>query len=380
MIGPIALVSPRYAPATGGVEKHVEALAQGLARRNIAVEVITTDPTGRLPEIEERDGVQVRRFPTVCNDGVFFLSPRLGSWLKGNTGRFAVIHAHSYHTPLALQAALAGRLHGVPLVLTPHYHGTGHSPLRRALHLPYRPFGHWLMRRAERVICVSRIEERLVQEHFSPAIPTLVLPNGIDSAELLAAQPLPQINGQIILLAVGRLEAYKQFDRLIAAMPHLPAHYRTVIIGVGPDHKRLAELAADLGVADRVRLLGQVAQDDLLAWYRSASVFVSMSQHEAFGITLLEAAVAGAQVLASDIPAHQEVRGYLPAERIKLLTLYSDAPELARHIAEAAQQPRTQGMVGWNVPRWETVVAGAVECYSRAVRRHAAPSTHEVAL
>ena len=46
---PIALVTHRYAPAIGGVERVVEQLARGLARRGIAVEVITTDPTRQLP-------------------------------------------------------------------------------------------------------------------------------------------------------------------------------------------------------------------------------------------------------------------------------------------------------------------------------------------
>ena len=49
---PIALVTHRYAPAIGGVERVVEQLARGLARRGIAVEVLTTDPTGELPAVE----------------------------------------------------------------------------------------------------------------------------------------------------------------------------------------------------------------------------------------------------------------------------------------------------------------------------------------
>ena len=74
--GTIALVSPRYAPEIGGVERVVEMTARGLARRGVDVEVITTDPTGRLPRLEQRDGVTVRRFRTLANDDVYSVFAR----------------------------------------------------------------------------------------------------------------------------------------------------------------------------------------------------------------------------------------------------------------------------------------------------------------
>jgi glycosyltransferase involved in cell wall biosynthesis len=116
---PIALVTHRYAPAIGGVERVVEQLARGLARRGIAVEVITTDPTRQLPMLEQRDGVLVRRFPTLANDSTYYVAPRLAAWLKRNAARFALIHAHSYHTALAPQAALAAWGACTPLLHSP---------------------------------------------------------------------------------------------------------------------------------------------------------------------------------------------------------------------------------------------------------------------
>ena len=139
----VALVAHRYAPAIGGVERVVEALACGLTRRGLDVEVITTDPTGQLAPVEERDGVLVRRFPTVAGDSVFYVAPQLGAWLGRNASRFALIHAHSYHTPLALQAALAAKWAGRPFVFSPYFHGSGHSLLRAAkLPGPYVLAGH----------------------------------------------------------------------------------------------------------------------------------------------------------------------------------------------------------------------------------------------
>lgn len=375
--GKIAIISPRYPPAAGGVEKHVEALARGLVERNIPVEVITTDPTGELPKLQERDGVLVRRFPTVANDAIFFVAPQLGSWLMEHAGEYSVIHAHSYHTPLALQAAWAAKKYQVPFVVTPHYHGTGHSPLRQFLHIPYRVFGAWMIRRAEQVICVSSVEAALIREHFGQRIPTVVLPNGVETTAILEADPFRFNDDKLYVLSVGRLEKYKQVDRLIQALPELPEHVQAVIIGIGPEEEHLKSLAHSLNVSERVRFLGRVPQAELLAWYRSAHVCMCMSQHEAFGITVLEAVVAGTPVIASAIPAHQEVRGYAPAGRIKLVDLQSSPATMASAIMEAAQLGRTEGIEGWPIPTWDAAVDGAIAIYRKLSRTPIVRSSYD---
>jgi glycosyltransferase involved in cell wall biosynthesis len=311
-IRPVALVVHRYAPAIGGVERNVEALARGLVRRGIGVEVITTDPTGRLAPIEELDGVLVRRFPTVANDSIYYVAPRLGAWLWRNAARFALIHAHSYHTPLALQAALAGAWAGTPFLLSPYYHGTGHSLLRAALHVPYRLAGRWIVGRARRLIYISETERALFEGHFGSGRPYLVAPCGVEAARPSESQPHPKPFGRKTVLAVGRLEAYKQTDRLIMALPQLPPDYEVVVIGSGPLRPRIEQLAIEFGQRERLRLLDHVSEQELLAWYGDADVFVSLSLHESFGLTVLEAAAGGAAVVASDIPAHREVAWGMP--------------------------------------------------------------------
>src|SRR3546814_8527695 len=66
----MARVAPRYSPWIGGTERHTEAVASGLAAQGVAVEVVTTDPTGSLPRAQELDGVTVHRFATIANDEI----------------------------------------------------------------------------------------------------------------------------------------------------------------------------------------------------------------------------------------------------------------------------------------------------------------------
>src|SRR5512142_2435730 len=120
----IAMISPRYAPDIGGVEQNAERIARGLAARGVRLDLLTTDPTRRLPRREVLDGVDVRRFPTLAGDAVYFVSPWLARWLYRHAGEYDLLHVHSYHTALALEVAAIGRLAHVPVVVTAHYHGT----------------------------------------------------------------------------------------------------------------------------------------------------------------------------------------------------------------------------------------------------------------
>jgi glycosyltransferase involved in cell wall biosynthesis len=364
----VALIVPQYAPAVGGVERHATELARGLREHGVEVEVATCDPTRTLSRTSLDEGVPVRRFSTIARDRVFFLSPGLFRWVVANARRFDVIHAHSYHSALAFGAFVAARLARRRFVLTPHYHGTGHSTLRRLLHVPYRPLGMLMVRGADVVICVSDAERRKLRRDFGSKVVTVLAPNGVDRDEIAAAQPFEEgrdIDARDIVLAAGRLEAYKRIDRTIAAMTHLPDH-RLVVIGSGPAQATLEEQVAQLGLQERVTFLGAVPRNDLHRWFRTASVFVSLSEHEAFGITLLEAAVGGAGVVASDIPAHREVSAYVPGTPVRLIAADSAPGGIAEAIREtrrmSSDAPELPG-----VPLWSQTVDQTLEAYRLAL-------------
>ena len=368
----VAMVSPRYAPDIGGVEEVVGQIAQRCGRYGIDADVLTTDPTRRLPRAERLNGVHVRRFPTLWDDAVYFLSPTLARWLYRNASRYDLIHVHSYHTGLGLAAAAVSRLVGLPYVVTPYYHGTGHSTVRRGLHLAYRPFGHGLLRGARAIICNSEAEAEQVRDDVGQTLPVTTVPLGIDLDQIRDADPLPMPGDRTIVLAVGRLEPYKQTANIVAALAFLPAHYQAVVIGVGPAHAALESLIAERGLTDRVDLLGSVSRAALSSWYRSADVAVSLSLQESFGLTLAEAAGAGATVIASDIPAHREVARMLPADRIMLIPPASSPEAVARAIEMAAARG-TRGKVVPSVRTWDDTVRGTVEVYRAVIGTNRAP-------
>jgi glycosyltransferase involved in cell wall biosynthesis len=113
------------------------------------------------------------------------------------------------------------------------------------------------------------------------------------------------------IVTASRLVPYKRVDLVVRALAKLaPDHpgVRVRIVGQGPERERLEQLAEELGVSSRVEFVGYVpVHDDVLKIIANASVFVSASEIEGFGISVVEAAAVGVPFVISDIPVFREV-------------------------------------------------------------------------
>ncbi|AKB86146.1 glycosyltransferase family 4 protein [Methanococcoides methylutens] len=284
----IAQICPRYAPEIGGVETHVKEISEKLVQRGHAVDVITTDPTGKLSKNEIINGVNVIRFKAFAPGNAYFFAPQIYSYLKNQD--YDIVHAHSYHALPAFFAALARP--GKKFVFTPHYHRSGHTFFRNLLHKPYRLLGRMIFSRAYTIICVSEFEKGLVNEDFNVSGKIEKIPNGINLAEFEKLRPQKDESGKKTLLYVGRLEEYKGVQYIIQALPELP-DFKLKIVGKGPYEDELHKLADQIGVFDRIEWLKGISRDELLNCYASADIFLMLSKHEAYGITVAEALAAG---------------------------------------------------------------------------------------
>jgi glycosyltransferase involved in cell wall biosynthesis len=306
----VILVPPRFAPEIGGVETHVAQLATALTTLGCEVIVATNAPR-HLPRRETvptaAGSYLICRAPRPRFFPAEIPSPKLATLVRSlvkdaqRSARPVVVHAHSYHALAALLATAASST--APLVLTPHYHGTGHTPLRRVLHVLYRPLGRLMMHRADRVIAVTGAEATLISGDFDELLRAGVdvIPNGARRWPRTPREP----HTTPTVLTVSRLEPYKHLDTLIhAALAQREHRFDLVIAGDGPDRARLESLAAN---SPRVRILGRVDDEHLATLWATASVYASASNHEAFGLGVAEALVSGIPVVVSDIPAHQEL-------------------------------------------------------------------------
>ncbi|GID51478.1 N-acetylglucosaminyl-phosphatidylinositol biosynthetic protein Spt14 [Actinoplanes capillaceus] len=361
----IGVVSNAYHPDIGGVETHVKRLCAGLIAAGDDVEVITQHATR---SVETVDGVVVRRFPLTVPAGNYRLSVPLWRWLRAHAAEYDVLHAHSYHALAALCAALGNR---TPLVFTPHYHGTGHTRFRAALHPLYRPLGRAVMHRASAVVCVTSAERELVLRDF-PAVATriVVIPNGTDPRPAPSGRP-PRTRR---ILCVGRLEQYKRVDRVIRAMTRLGPEHRLDVVGTGPAGDRLRQLAADLGLAGRVVFHGRLDDAAFETCLSSASAAVSASEYEAFGMGVADALAAGLPTVATPIPAHREVAQLAGDSAWLRFADPDDETALAAALAAAAAAGRTRPAI---LPTWPDVVGATRDVYA-AVTHRTAPAAGAV--
>lgn len=335
---------------------HVHNLSEAMRDRGVDVTVLTSTtprPVGEEPVPEGAgriNSVPYQRF-RLPKRGLWELpNPRILWSIRRRAKSADVIHAHLYHQPLAFLTALALTGTRIPFVVTPHYHGTGHTRAASLLHKVWRPTaGRFLMSRADAVIAVSQPEADLLVEHF-PFLKerVRVIPNGIIAPA--AAEPHPVPEGTRVVLSVGRLAPYKRHDAVIRALPHLRGPVLFVLVGDGPDRERLTTLATDLGVLDRVHFAGRVDDATLAGWWARADVFVSMSEQEAFGLAVGEALAAGVPAVVSGIPAFRFVadlasREGAPADAVTVTP--------ARDLPQALEQAPGR-FPPVNVMRWES--------------------------
>jgi glycosyltransferase involved in cell wall biosynthesis len=168
------------------------------------------------------------------------------------------------------------------------------------------------LRSVEQVLCVSDATRTDVVSRFriDPArTQTLHLPLRAELAALLpTVEGIERKPGRI--LHVGNNAAYKNRAGVVRLFARLPADLAsTLVMGGPPPDRELLELAADLGIADRIEWLPDLSDECLAREYAEASLLPYPSLYEGFGWPVLEAMAFGVPVVASDAPSLCEIVG-----------------------------------------------------------------------
>jgi len=295
----VVQICPRYYPYIGGLETHVENISKRLAKK-YDVSVYTTDPSGKFPRNEEITGVNVRRFKCITPSDAYHFSFGLLRELKKS--KFDIVHGHTFHAfPLFFSRYSQRQKY----VVTPHYHGIGHTAFRHFLLKFYKPIGKKALEEAEKIICVSKYERtRLLNDFRLEEKKVIVIPNGVDVEDF---KNLKKERSHLKrILYVGRLEKFKGIDYLIKSLPKLDDDVSLEIIGKGRYEKQLVKLVDKLELKNRVIFQQNISRMKLLERYAGADLFVYLSNNEAFGISVAEALASKIPCIVANISALQE--------------------------------------------------------------------------
>jgi len=230
-----------------------------------------------------------------------------------------------------------------------------------------------MIRRAARecdaIITVSTaLKDSLVMLGVTPAKIT-VLRNGVDlqlffpEERSVARQTLGMT--RFSLATVANLVELKGHDLVIAALQSL-AQTDLFIVGTGPQENRLKALASKLGVAERVRFLGSVSQEQLRTIYSAADALVLASRTEGWPNVLLEAMACGTPVVSANVSGTPEIvrapeAGVLFHER----TPHAIATAVTR--LQARMPDRTATRRYAECFSWDATTRGQLELFSRVL-------------
>jgi glycosyltransferase involved in cell wall biosynthesis len=161
----------------------------------------------------------------------------------------------------------------------------------------------WALRHADAHVAISSDIAGRTREYFGFDGKIEVIPLGIREPVFARAQrdALGLDPQKQYVVTVGRLVRRKDYPTLIRAIKALGRDdVELLMIGDGPEQQNLRELAASLGIADRVRFLGFVSNEAKYQYLSVSDLFVLASLHEGFGVVYLEAMFCGLPIIAAD--------------------------------------------------------------------------------
>ncbi len=266
-----------------------------------------------------------------------------------------------------LLAALAGRLAGLPRVIAridvsrnvPHY-------------FKYRyVFKNWI----DIVVTVSEDVRRHYIDAGDDPARVVTIHKGIEPGYL--SKPSGAVRRSLglapdapLIGAIGRLVTQKRFDRLLRAFAQLPEQVHCLIAGDGEQREALETLATELGVGERLHLLGW--RTDIPDVVDALDVLVISSDFESLAIVNLEAMAGGVPVVSTAVAGAEEALGAEDDEVAPGVIVDMNADALAEVGAQLLADPekrRAMGRAGKRrlkekfsfqrmVDRWEEVLAG----------------------
>jgi phosphatidylinositol alpha-mannosyltransferase len=311
----IGLVSPYSWSYPGGVNRHVEALAEEFLGRGHDVRVLApVDPPGRVSRALHRAPAEDLQLPDYliplgrtmgfgANGSVSNLAPFPAGGVVAprrlvRSGEFDVIHVHEPVVPLVGWNATLGARD--PIVGTFHTYSTKPLPNHIANALGARRVFNRLAAR----IAVSEAAAWTGRRWFGGEY--TIVPNGVD-VDAVPDEPRPA-GPELRILFVGRSDERKGLPILLTAFNALVEHVPCRLTVIGTDREEVLRYIADPELLQWVDIRGRVSRQDLWKELHHADLLCAPSlSGESFGMVLTEAFAAGTPVIASAIAGYSDV-------------------------------------------------------------------------
>lgn len=344
----MALVGPQ-APPAGGMARQREILMERLRASGIEVVPVAMNAPYWPPVVRRVPGLRAlcRLVPYVMR-------------LWRVCGRVDLVHVMansgwSFHL-FAAPAVWVARARGVPVVMS--YHG-GQA---QAFFLRQWPLVKPTFERVTLIVPSGFLQA--VFARFGRQVE--VVPNSVDVSRF---SPGARRLRAAHVVVTRNLEPVYDIGTAIRAFARLPGEAFLTIAGSGPELHALQNLAATLGVSERVRFAGRLGMEELVALYRSADVMVNPSLADNMPNSLLEAMACGVPVVSTRVGG---VPWLVEDGESALLVAPGDHEAMARELLRVIDEPEVahrltaNGLARVRAFSWEAVGPRLLETYARA--------------
>lgn len=285
---------------------------------------------------------------------------------------FDLIHAHTALPDGCAGVYLADQ-YRKPLIVTVHGQDFQHTIHRNKNSKKAVAF---TLSNAARIIVVSKKLHDLAAKHFSNIGETIIIPNGVGKLPDVRTreQWSEEKKLSVIILSVSNLVETKGIDLNIYALNKLKKKYpdlEYLVVGSGPEEKKLRALVESLDMSDWVTFLGRKTHDDVFKYMSMCTLFCLPSWNEGFGVVYIEAMAMGKPVIGcrgegiEDFVDHGR-NGFLVEPRdvnslVQALDYLLSHPEEARDMGERGRQVVQKNYT------WDKNVEKTIEVYQDAL-------------
>ena len=301
---------------------------------------------------------------------------RLGAILASLTAPPVEVHHGPHYTmPLRSKLPCVVTVHDLTFFDHPEWH-------ERSKVAWFRAATRYSARHAAAIVCVSEATAERLGELLAPRCPVVVVGHGVDGDRFAAEEPGPGLDRQVLarlgldrpyVLHVGTMEPRKGIADLVAAFERLAGDRTDLELvlagGVGWGGGPVMQSIAASRAGGRIRRLGYVADGDVPALLRRASVVAYPSLEEGFGLPALEALACGAPLVTTAGTPMAEIAGdsalVVPAGQPVALAEAIEEAITAEPSVEGARR-RAEGLAIAGRHTWEACALGHLATYRLA--------------
>lgn len=299
----ILFICPYYVPHTGGLEKYVYNVAQGLSKNyGWDVVVVTSDKDVHQTEVSFENGIKVYRLSVLFTLSNTPINPQWFITLKNiiDNENPDLINAHA---PVPFLPDIAALFSPKDKFILTYHDGTmikDKSNFNLLIYIYEHFILKFTLRKAKLIICSSDfIRKGFLKRYQSKSV---TINPGVDGVGKIG---LNKTHKNIIFVAsITKAQKHKGLDRLITALVEIKRIIPGVslkVVGQGDAIQSYKELARQLGVDKNIYFTGPLYGEDLNRAFRKSDVFVLPTSKESFGMVIIEAMSQGTPVVATKV-------------------------------------------------------------------------------